>query len=80
MPPDQPNANHLPPEALITFDPVNGAAAVPSPCIGLCQMDPDTGLCQGCQRDIDEIVAWGGASEASKRGIWHAINRRRASV
>jgi predicted Fe-S protein YdhL (DUF1289 family) len=80
MPPEQPDTNHPLPEALLTFDPVYGAAPVPSPCIGLCQMEPDTGLCQGCQRDIDEIVAWGGTSDASKRVIWHAINQRRANA
>ena len=36
---------------------------VPSPCISLCEMAPDTGLCRGCLRTIDEIVAWGTASD-----------------
>lgn len=48
---------------------------VPSPCIDVCRMGPD-GLCQGCLRTIDEIVAWGGASDDFKRAVWAQIRRR----
>ena len=40
---------------------------VPSPCINICKMVPETGLCQGCMRTIDEIRAWRNASEDEKR-------------
>jgi predicted Fe-S protein YdhL (DUF1289 family) len=53
---------------------------VPSPCINVCQMVPETGLCQGCMRTIDEIVAWGSASEADKRAMWAEIRRREAQI
>jgi predicted Fe-S protein YdhL (DUF1289 family) len=49
---------------------------VPSPCISLCKMSPDTGLCEGCLRTIDEIIAWSGADDDAKRGVWAAIRRR----
>jgi predicted Fe-S protein YdhL (DUF1289 family) len=53
---------------------------VPSPCINLCQMAPGTGLCQGCLRTIDEIVAWGTASDDYKRAVWAEIRRREAEI
>jgi predicted Fe-S protein YdhL (DUF1289 family) len=53
---------------------------VPSPCINVCQMVPETGLCQGCMRTIDEIVAWGSASEDVKRAVWAEIRRREAQI
>ncbi|MDN4037172.1 DUF1289 domain-containing protein [Massilia sp. YIM B02443] len=53
---------------------------VPSPCINVCEMAPDTGLCRGCLRTIDEIVAWGGASEDEKRAVWTEIHRREAAI
>ncbi len=53
---------------------------VPSPCINLCQMDPDTGLCQGCLRTIDEIVNWSQADEEFKRAVWAEIRRREALI
>ena len=40
---------------------------VPSPCINVCQMAPETGLCIGCMRTIDEIIAWSSASDDYKR-------------
>ncbi len=49
---------------------------VPSPCISLCEMAPATGLCKGCLRNIDEIIAWSRASDDDKRVIWAAIRVR----
>lgn len=53
---------------------------VPSPCINLCQMAPDTGLCIGCMRTIDEIVNWGSASDDDKRAVWAEIRRREERI
>jgi predicted Fe-S protein YdhL (DUF1289 family) len=55
-------------------------APVPSPCVNVCQMAPETGLCQGCMRTIDEIVAWGSASDEVKRAVWAEIRRREAQI
>lgn len=49
---------------------------VPSPCISVCRMDAATGLCEGCFRTLDEIVAWGGASESQKRAVWNLLVQR----
>jgi predicted Fe-S protein YdhL (DUF1289 family) len=53
---------------------------VPSPCINVCNMVPQTGLCEGCMRTIDEIVAWGSASDDEKRAVWAEIRRREARI
>ncbi|ALK95136.1 hypothetical protein AB595_27710 [Massilia sp. WF1] len=53
---------------------------VPSPCINVCRMVRETGLCEGCLRTIDEIVAWGTASDADKRAVWAEIRRREARL
>jgi predicted Fe-S protein YdhL (DUF1289 family) len=53
---------------------------VPSPCINVCRMVPATGLCEGCMRTIDEIVAWGRADDAYKRAVWAEIRRREAQI
>jgi hypothetical protein len=53
---------------------------VPSPCINVCRMVPETGLCEGCLRTIDEIVAWGAASDDYKRAVWAEIRRREAQI
>jgi predicted Fe-S protein YdhL (DUF1289 family) len=49
-----------------------------SPCINVCQMNNDTGLCEGCARTLDEIAAWSGAGDDQKRAIWRNIQQRRA--
>ena len=59
------------------FDPDTHQGRLPSPCISHCVMDAGSGLCEGCQRTIDEIIAWGSASEEQRRGIWQAILLRR---
>jgi predicted Fe-S protein YdhL (DUF1289 family) len=52
---------------------------VPTPCINVCKMDPQTGLCEGCYRTIDEIIQWSTASNDTKRAIWQEIRRREAN-
>lgn len=52
------------------------AHLVPSPCVSVCRMDTDTGLCSGCLRNIDEIIAWGRMDEDGKRVVWRAIAER----
>ncbi|MDP9108185.1 MAG: DUF1289 domain-containing protein [Pseudomonadota bacterium] len=63
--------------AAIVFDPVHDRAAPPSPCINICTMNQLSGLCDGCQRNIDEIAFWSSSTEAEKRAIWRSINQRR---
>ncbi|HLS57117.1 MAG TPA: DUF1289 domain-containing protein [Zeimonas sp.] len=51
---------------------------IQSPCVSICRIDPATGLCEGCQRTLDEIAAWGSLGDDAKRAIWSAIEQRRA--
>ena len=53
---------------------------VASPCISVCRLDADTGLCVGCLRTIDEIAAWGALDDDARRAIWTQIARRRARI
>src|ERR1035437_31289 len=58
-------------------DSMADAAVAPSPCNSVCEMNPETGLCKGCFRTIDEIIQWSIATESEKRAIWREINRRK---
>lgn len=51
---------------------------VPSPCVSICALDPDTGFCQGCGRTLDEIAAWARLSDVDKRRVLARIRERRA--
>jgi predicted Fe-S protein YdhL (DUF1289 family) len=51
-------------------------ASIASPCISICRIQADSGLCEGCFRTIPEITAWSRADEADKRQIWRVIAQR----
>jgi uncharacterized protein len=53
---------------------------VPSPCIDVCRMDARTGLCEGCLRTLDEIVAWAALTDAMKREVLANLEARRAAL
>jgi predicted Fe-S protein YdhL (DUF1289 family) len=52
-------------------------APVPSPCTSVCRMNADSGLCEGCLRTIDEIVAWAHLEAHEKREVWRLLDERR---
>ncbi len=47
-----------------------------SPCIGICKLHPETNLCEGCFRTIDEIAAWGQYSPKEKQQVLNHIEHR----
>jgi predicted Fe-S protein YdhL (DUF1289 family) len=51
--------------------------SLPSPCLGICLMDPQSRMCRGCLRTIDEIRDWYTASATDKRAILERLVRRR---
>lgn len=48
-----------------------------SPCVDVCQIDPQTGLCRGCKRTMDEIAGWPTYSRAEKLAVLARIEKRR---
>jgi hypothetical protein len=42
-------------------------------------MNPVSGYCDGCQRSIDEIVAWTRLDDAGKRAVLARLPARRAA-
>jgi predicted Fe-S protein YdhL (DUF1289 family) len=58
---------------------IESVTSVRSPCTGVCQIDPASGLCAGCLRTLDEIAAWSVLDDDARRAVWIAIARRRAS-
>jgi predicted Fe-S protein YdhL (DUF1289 family) len=49
---------------------------VKSPCIKVCQMDPQRGLCLGCARTLDEIARWGSMTDAERERVMAQLPRR----
>ncbi|TNJ40872.1 DUF1289 domain-containing protein [Phaeobacter sp. B1627] len=51
-------------------------AEVQSPCIKLCVIQPETRLCTGCARSIDEITRWSKMTEAERAEIMAELPNR----
>jgi len=46
-----------------------------SPCRHICQINPETALCSGCGRTLDEIACWGSMTDAEKAPVWTRIEQ-----
>ena len=42
---------------------------IESPCINICELDPNTNLCLGCNRTIEEITNWSTMNDSNKKKI-----------
>ncbi len=51
---------------------------VASPCISICRIRPESRLCEGCYRSIDEIASWGSMGNTQRLQVWDRIFERRA--
>ncbi|MFT5066625.1 MAG: putative Fe-S protein YdhL (DUF1289 family) [Yoonia sp.] len=51
-------------------------AEAESPCIKICVIHPETRLCTGCLRSIDEIGAWSMMSPEARRLVMDALPER----
>ena len=49
---------------------------IESPCIRLCVIHPESRLCTGCLRTIEEITAWSRFSPEERRSIMAALPSR----
>jgi uncharacterized protein len=49
---------------------------IESPCNKVCAIDPDSGLCRGCGRNLAEITHWIGLSDADRARIMAELPAR----
>ena len=47
-----------------------------SPCIKICTYDPDSGLCRGCGRSLDEIGGWFSMTDVERRAVMEKLPDR----
>ena len=53
---------------------------VASPCVNICQMNPETGYCIGCMRTIDEITDWLEMTNVEKGQVLNQLEERRKAA
>jgi len=50
---------------------------IPSPCISICQIEPDTEFCMGCYRTRREIARWPAMDGTEQRQLLSELKERR---
>jgi len=51
-----------------------------SPCIGVCYLDPASGLCRGCYRTVGEISAWSDFTQEERATVVKALRERQRAA
>lgn len=54
--------------------------AIPTPCVKVCIVDPESSLCLGCHRTLMEIAGWARFSEAERETLTAALPGRRDRI
>jgi predicted Fe-S protein YdhL (DUF1289 family) len=49
---------------------------VESPCVKVCLVHPEAGICIGCHRTIEEIAAWSAMTPAARRAVMAELPAR----
>ncbi|MFO6463355.1 DUF1289 domain-containing protein [Jannaschia sp. KMU-145] len=62
-----------------TSDRIWARAEIESPCIRVCVVHPETRLCVGCARSIDEIGAWSRLTPDARAAIMAELPTRDAA-
>ncbi len=56
------------------------APHVSSPCISVCTVDPETELCRGCYRSMEEIAGWLEMGREARRTVLRRVATRRLEL
>lgn len=51
-----------------------------TPCIKVCAVDGESGLCLGCHRTLKEIAGWTRLTEAERAAIMAELPARRGRI
>jgi len=55
-------------------------APIATPCIKVCVIDGESGLCLGCLRTLPEVASWARLTDAERAEIMAALPARRPRV
>lgn len=64
----------------MTADHPPSSSDPPSPCVGVCVINPRTQLCEGCFRTLDEIAAWWDYTPQQKNSVLAELEGRLARI
>jgi len=53
---------------------------IATPCVKVCIVDGESGLCLGCHRTLGEIAGWSRLSDGERQQISAALPARRSRI
>ncbi len=53
---------------------------IATPCVKVCIVDGESGLCLGCHRTLKEVAAWARYTEAERAEIMAGLPARRSRI
>jgi predicted Fe-S protein YdhL (DUF1289 family) len=53
---------------------------IATPCIKVCVVDGDSGLCLGCFRSLEEIAGWAALSDEERTRVMAELPARRTRI
>ena len=64
----------------MTDVPATPPAPIKTPCIKVCVVDGESGLCLGCYRRLNEVAGWAKLSDADRARIMDELPTRRGQI
>jgi predicted Fe-S protein YdhL (DUF1289 family) len=55
-------------------------APIRTPCIKVCVVDGESGLCLGCYRQLSEVAGWAKLTDAERERIMAELPARRGRI
>lgn len=55
-------------------------APIKTPCVKVCVVDGESGLCLGCYRTLHEVAAWTRFSDAERETLMAELPSRRGRI
>jgi hypothetical protein len=69
-----------PPPAKSLQDGGGPPKAIATPCIKVCVVDGESGLCMGCYRQLSEVAQWSRFSDEERAAIMADLPGRRSRI
>ena len=54
--------------------------AIATPCVKVCVVDGESGLCLGCYRQLGEVAGWAQLTDAARAAIMADLPGRRSRI
>jgi predicted Fe-S protein YdhL (DUF1289 family) len=60
--------------------PTGPPRAIKTPCIKVCVVDGESGLCMGCYRQLNEVAGWARLTDAERDAILADLPTRKSRI